>query len=89
MNPVAAPYFNFTVTEPMGIVGVLAPEAAPLLGLISLLAPVVVSGNTVVALVSGAQPYPSILLGEMLATSDLPGGAPSPPSGGATGRRPR
>jgi aldehyde dehydrogenase (NAD+) len=74
VNPVAAPYFNFTVTEPMGIVGVLAPEEAPLLGLISLLAPVIVSGNTVVALASGAQPYPAIVLGEMLATSDLPGG---------------
>jgi acyl-CoA reductase-like NAD-dependent aldehyde dehydrogenase len=74
VNPVAAPYFNFTVTEPMGVVGVLAPDAAPLLGLISLLAPAMVSGNTVVALASGASPYPAILLGEMLATSDLPGG---------------
>jgi acyl-CoA reductase-like NAD-dependent aldehyde dehydrogenase len=74
VNPVAAPHFNFTVTEPMGIVGVLAPEEAPLLGLVSLLAPVIVSGNTAVALASTAQPYPAILLGEMLATSDLPGG---------------
>ena len=74
VNPVAAPYFNFTVTEPMGIVGVIAPDEAPLLGLVSLIAPVIVSGNTVVALVSAAQPYPAIVLGEMLATSDLPGG---------------
>jgi len=74
VNPVAAPYFNFTVTEPMGIVGVLAPEDTPLLALVSLVAPSITSGNTVVALASTAQPYPAILLGEMLATSDLPGG---------------
>jgi aldehyde dehydrogenase (NAD+) len=74
VNPVAAPYFNFTVTEPMGIIGVLAPEEAPLLALISLIAPAITSGNTVVALVSTSQPYPAIVLGEMLATSDLPGG---------------
>jgi len=74
VNPVAAPYFNFTVTDPMGIVGVLAPEAPALLGLLSLVAPVIVSGNTVVALASTGQPYPAIVLGEMLATSDLPGG---------------
>lgn len=74
VNPVASPHFNFTVTEPMGVVGVIAPDALPLLGLISLVAPVIVSGNTVVALASEATPYPAILLGEMLATSDLPGG---------------
>ncbi len=74
VNPVAAPYFNFTVTDPMGIVGVLAPDEAPLLALVSLLAPIITSGNTVVALASSTQPYPSIVLGEMLATSDLPGG---------------
>jgi aldehyde dehydrogenase (NAD+) len=74
VNPVAAPYFNFTVTEPMGVVGVIAPDEPSLLGLISLVAPAIVSGNTVVALVSEKFPYPSILLGEMLATSDLPGG---------------
>lgn len=74
VNPVAAPYFNFTVTEPMGVVGVIAPDAPALLGLISLVAPVIVSGNTVVAEVSETNPYPAILLGEMLATSDLPGG---------------
>lgn len=74
VNPVASPYFNFTVTEPMGVVGVIAPDAPALLGLVSLFAPVIVSGNTVVALASQAVPYPAILLGEMLATSDLPGG---------------
>jgi len=74
VNPVASPHFNFTVTEPMGIIGLLAPEDAPLLALVSLFAPAITSGNTIVALASTAQPYPAILLGEMLATSDLPGG---------------
>ncbi len=74
VNPVASPHFNFTVTEPMGIIGLLAPDEAPLLALVSLLAPAITSGNTVVALASSTQPYPAIVLGEMLATSDLPGG---------------
>ena len=74
VNPVAAPYFNFTVSEPMGIIGLLAPPEAPLLALISLLAPAITSGNAVVALASSSQPYPAIILGEMLATSDLPSG---------------
>lgn len=74
VNPVAAPYFNFTVTEPMGIVGLIAPDLPPLLGLVSLIAPAIVSGNVVVALASEKFPYPAIVLGEMLATSDLPGG---------------
>ncbi len=74
VNPVASPHFNFTVTEPMGVIGVIAPDEAPLLALVSLLAPAIASGNTVVALASSTQPYPSIVLGEMLATSDLPGG---------------
>lgn len=74
VNPVASPHFNFTVTEPTGIVGVIAPDEAPLLALVSLVAPVITSGNTVVALASEKQPYPAIVLGEMLATSDLPGG---------------
>lgn len=73
-NAVAGPFFNFTVVEPMGIVGVIAEDRFPLLGLISLIAPAIVSGNTVVALASQQSPYPSIVLGEMLATSDLPGG---------------
>lgn len=74
VNPVASPHFNFTVTEPTGIVGVIAPDEAPLLALVSLVAPVITSGNTVVALASEKQPYPAIVFGEMLATSDLPGG---------------
>jgi acyl-CoA reductase-like NAD-dependent aldehyde dehydrogenase len=74
VNPVASPHFNFTVTEPVGIVGVLAPEEAPLLALMTLILPVITAGNSVVALASRRAPYPSILLGEMLATSDLPGG---------------
>ncbi len=74
VNPVASSHFNFTVTEPMGIIGIVAPDEAPLLGLLSLVMPAITSGNTVVALASTTQPYPAILLGEMLATSDLPGG---------------
>jgi aldehyde dehydrogenase (NAD+) len=73
-NPVAGPFFNFTVAEPMGIVGIIAGDAQPLLGLLSQIAPVIVAGNTVVALASEQFPYPAIVLGEMLATSDLPGG---------------
>jgi aldehyde dehydrogenase (NAD+) len=73
-NPVAAPFFNFTITEPMGVVGVIAGDTFPLLGLVSQAAAAIVSGNTVVALASETTPYPAIVLGEMLATSDLPGG---------------
>jgi acyl-CoA reductase-like NAD-dependent aldehyde dehydrogenase len=74
VNPVASSHFNFTVTEPMGIIGIIAPDDAPLLALLSLILPAITSGNTVVALASTTQPYASIVLGEMLATSDLPGG---------------
>jgi aldehyde dehydrogenase (NAD+) len=74
VNPVASPHFNFTVTEPMGVVGVIAPDSPPVLGLLSMVAPVIACGNTVVALASEKVPYPAILLGEMLATSDLPAG---------------
>ncbi len=74
MNPVASPHFNFTVTEAMGVIGVIAPDSPALLGLISMFAPAIVSGNTVVAVASESTPYPAVLLGEMLATSDLPGG---------------
>ncbi|MBX7123467.1 MAG: aldehyde dehydrogenase family protein [Opitutaceae bacterium] len=74
VNPVSGPYFNFTVTEPMGVIGLIAPDDAPLLALVSLFAPTIVSGNAVVALASETQPYSAILLGELLATSDLPGG---------------
>jgi acyl-CoA reductase-like NAD-dependent aldehyde dehydrogenase len=73
-NPVAGPYFNFTVPEPTGVVGLIAPDDPPLLGLVSRLAPIIVSGNTVVALASERLPLPAITLGECLATSDVPGG---------------
>ena len=73
-NPVAAPFFNFTLTEPIGVVGIIASDSAPLLGLLTQAAAAIVSGNTVVALASESAPYPAITLGEMLATSDLPGG---------------
>jgi acyl-CoA reductase-like NAD-dependent aldehyde dehydrogenase len=73
-NPVAAPYFNFTIPEPTGVVAVIAPETSSLLGLVSRLAPPVVTGNTVVALASERRPLPAITLSEVLATSDVPGG---------------
>ncbi len=73
-NPVAGPYYNFTVPEPTGVVGVVAPGEPSLLGWISLIAPVLCSGNTVVALASGANPLPGAVLGEVCATSDVPGG---------------
>jgi acyl-CoA reductase-like NAD-dependent aldehyde dehydrogenase len=73
-NPVAGPFFNFSVPEPTGVVGVVAPQASSLLGLVSVLAPVLATGNTVVLLASETRPLPAITLGEVLATSDLPGG---------------
>jgi acyl-CoA reductase-like NAD-dependent aldehyde dehydrogenase len=73
-NPVAAPYFNFTIPEPTGVVGVVAPETSSLLGLVSRLAPPLVSGNTVVLLTSETRPLPAVTLSEVLATSDVPGG---------------
>ncbi|OGN84788.1 MAG: aldehyde dehydrogenase [Chloroflexi bacterium GWC2_73_18] len=75
VNPVGAPYFNFTIPEATGVVGVVAPEASSLLGLVSRLAPVIVSGNTAVVLASESRPLPAATLSEVLATSDLPGGA--------------
>jgi aldehyde dehydrogenase (NAD+) len=74
VNPVSTPHFNFTVMEPMGLIGILAPEESTLLGLLSMILPAITSGNTVIALASHSQPYPAILLGEILAVSDLPGG---------------
>ncbi|HEY4347907.1 MAG TPA: aldehyde dehydrogenase family protein [Gaiellaceae bacterium] len=73
-NPVAGPYFNFTVPEPTGVVAVVAPEEPPLLGLVSRIAPALVGGNAVVAIASEASPLAAIELAEALATSDLPGG---------------
>ncbi|NED95163.1 aldehyde dehydrogenase family protein [Phytoactinopolyspora alkaliphila] len=73
-NPVAGPYFDFSVPEPTGVVAVLAPQRSSLLGLVSVLAPVLVSGNTAVVASSYERPLPAITLGEVLATSDVPGG---------------
>jgi acyl-CoA reductase-like NAD-dependent aldehyde dehydrogenase len=73
-NPVAGPYFNFTVPEPTGIVGTLAPNEPPLAGLVSRIAPAVVGGNAVVVVASETQPLAAIELAEALATSDVPGG---------------
>jgi acyl-CoA reductase-like NAD-dependent aldehyde dehydrogenase len=73
-NPVAGPYFNFSVPEPTGVVAAVAPQDSSLLGLISVIAPIIVSGNTVVAIASHRRPLPAITLTEVLATSDLPGG---------------
>jgi acyl-CoA reductase-like NAD-dependent aldehyde dehydrogenase len=74
-NPVAGPYFNFTVPEPTGVVAVLAPEEPPLLGLVSRVVPALTGGNTVVAVASEPHPLAAIELAEALATSDVPGGA--------------
>ncbi|MFI7588278.1 aldehyde dehydrogenase family protein [Spongisporangium articulatum] len=73
-NPVAGPYFNLSVPEPMGVVAVLAPQSSSLLGLVSVVAPVVASGNTCVVLASESRPLPAVTLTEVLATSDVPGG---------------
>jgi len=74
VNPVATPHFNFTFPEPAGVVGVVCPDAPPLLALCTLLAPVILSGNTAVVLASERHPLPALTFGEVLATSDLPGG---------------
>ncbi len=73
-NPVAGPYFNFTVPEPTGVVGIVAPDDPPLLGLVTRLAPALTGGNTAVALASETHPLAAIELAEALATSDVPGG---------------
>jgi acyl-CoA reductase-like NAD-dependent aldehyde dehydrogenase len=73
-NPVSGPFFNLTSPEPTGVVGVLAPPDSSLLGLVSVVAPVIVTGNVCVVLASETRPLPAITLGEVLATSDLPGG---------------
>lgn len=73
-NPVAGPHFNFSVPEPMGVVGVVAPERPSLLGLVSTVLPVVTGGNTCVALASAADPRTAIVWSECVATSDMPGG---------------
>jgi acyl-CoA reductase-like NAD-dependent aldehyde dehydrogenase len=73
-NPVAGPYFNFTIPEPTGVVGIIAPAEPSLLGLVSRIAPVIVSGNVAVAVASESSPLPGVSLAEALASSDVPGG---------------
>ncbi|MEY2965182.1 MAG: NAD-dependent aldehyde dehydrogenase [Actinomycetota bacterium] len=73
-NPVAGPYFNFSVPEPTGVVAAVAPQRPSLLGLVSVVAPIIVSGNSCVVIASAECPLPAITLAEVLATSDLPGG---------------
>ncbi|GIH12627.1 aldehyde dehydrogenase family protein [Rugosimonospora africana] len=73
-NPVAGPFFNLSSPEPTGVVGLVAPQESPLLGLVATLAPIIVTGNTAVVLAAEDRPLPAITLAEVLATSDLPGG---------------
>ncbi|KQX69974.1 aldehyde dehydrogenase family protein [Angustibacter sp. Root456] len=74
LNPVAGPFFDISAPEPTGVVAVLAPQRSSLLGLVSVVAPAIVTGNTVVVLASERRPLPAVTLGEVLATSDVPGG---------------
>jgi acyl-CoA reductase-like NAD-dependent aldehyde dehydrogenase len=74
VNPVAGPYFNFTIPEPAGVVAIVAPATPALSGLVRRLAPALCGGNTIVAVASEAQPIPALTFGEVLATSDLPAG---------------
>ena len=73
-NPVAGPFFNHSAPEPTGLVGVLAPQSSSLLGLVSVVAPVIVTGNTAVVVSSHSRPLPAVTFSEVLATSDVPGG---------------
>ncbi|MFF3786037.1 aldehyde dehydrogenase family protein [Streptomyces sp. NPDC001933] len=73
-NPVAGPFFNLSTPEPTGVVTVLAPQESSFLGLVSVIAPVIATGNTAVVIASARSPLPALSLGEVLATSDLPGG---------------
>jgi len=73
-NPVAGPYFNFSLPEPSGVVAIIAPQESSLLGFVSVVAPALTTGNTVVVLASSPRPLPAVSLTEALATSDLPGG---------------
>ncbi|MFF9392884.1 aldehyde dehydrogenase family protein [Streptomyces griseoluteus] len=81
-NPVAGPYFNLSSPEPTGVVAVLAPQDSSFLGLVSVLAPVIATGNTAVVVASAKAPLPALSLGEVLATSDVPGGVVNILSGG-------
>jgi len=80
-NPVAGPYFDFSVLEPTGVVGIVVPAEPALLGRVSRLAPAIVSGNTAVAIASEPWPLPAVSLAEVLATSDVPPGVVNLPTG--------
>jgi acyl-CoA reductase-like NAD-dependent aldehyde dehydrogenase len=73
-NPVAGPFFDFSIPEPTGVVAAVAPEDSSLLGLVETIASIVVSGNTVIVIASESQPLPAVSLAEVIATSDVPGG---------------
>jgi acyl-CoA reductase-like NAD-dependent aldehyde dehydrogenase len=73
-NPIAGPYFNFSIPEPTGVVAIMAPQESSLMGLVSVLAPVLCTGNSAVVVTSQTRPLPAVSLSEVLATSDLPGG---------------
>nr|WP_202454614.1 aldehyde dehydrogenase family protein [Streptomyces sp. SID8367] len=83
-NPVAGPFFNLSTPEPTGVVTVVAPQESSFLGLVSVIAPVVATGNTVVVIASEKSPLPALSLGEVLATSDVPGGVVNILSGRAS-----
>ena len=73
-NPVAGPYFDFSIPEPTGVVAAVAPSDSSLLGLVSVIGPIVATGNAVIVIASTTRPIPAITLSEVLATSDVPGG---------------
>ena len=81
VNPVAGPYFNFTIPEPTGVVAIIAPTEPPLLGLVRRVAPALCAGNVVVALASESSPLPALTFAEVLATSDVPAGVANIVSG--------
>jgi acyl-CoA reductase-like NAD-dependent aldehyde dehydrogenase len=81
-NPVAGPYFNFSVPEPTGVVALLAPQESSLLGLVSVIAPAIATGNAVVVVASERAPLPAVTLSEVLATSDVPPGVVNVLTGG-------
>ena len=83
-NPVSGPFFNLSTPEPTGVVAVLAPQESSLLGLVSVIAPVIVSGNTAVVISSYRRPLPAVTFSEVLATSDVPGGVVNLITGDAT-----
>jgi acyl-CoA reductase-like NAD-dependent aldehyde dehydrogenase len=74
INPVAAPFLSFSLPEPTGVVGIVAPDEPPLLGLVAELAPVLAAGNTAVAVLSESEPLPGLDLGEVLGIADVPAG---------------